>query len=260
MIAALPYTAFEMILSPPLGAGPNGTWYFPLQQANSTPYVLGRTFLQYAYLIADWDRRNYTVAPALFSLNSQPQVMSIYSPGESSSSGSSGLSGGAIAGIVIGVLAGVAIIAGALAFFFIRRRKQQRAAAAEAAASTTNGENGAWSSPGQPGSEFSGPNGGDRGHLSPSSFSDPSYFGGTFNKVELGGDAKVAPAELQSGEAGEKGVAAKRVELEAQARHEMGAGEEEEIRKAAEKSAEEQQPVFEMDAGPVATEMSERHD
>lgn len=42
--------------------------------------------------------------------------------------GGSSLSGGAIAGIVIGCIAGVALVAGAVAFWFLRRRRQQRQA------------------------------------------------------------------------------------------------------------------------------------
>lgn len=45
----LPYVAFDLIASWPLA--PDGTRYFPLRRANdSTQYVLGRTFLQEAYV------------------------------------------------------------------------------------------------------------------------------------------------------------------------------------------------------------------
>ncbi|KAJ9641080.1 hypothetical protein H2199_005748 [Coniosporium tulheliwenetii] len=53
------------------GSIPSGTRYFPLKRAqNSTQYTLGRTFLQEAYVIADYERGNFSVSQALFPATS----------------------------------------------------------------------------------------------------------------------------------------------------------------------------------------------
>jgi hypothetical protein len=55
-----PYAAFDLTASSPLV--PNTTRYFPLKRAaNTTQYVLGRTFFQEAYVVADYDRGNFSV-------------------------------------------------------------------------------------------------------------------------------------------------------------------------------------------------------
>lgn len=140
----LPYAAFDLSLSLPITNGWTNTTqhYFPLQRGqNSSQYVLGRTFLQEAYVIADYDRRNFTVGQALFPPTSVgTQIKAICSPGNEhacGSGGSGGLSGGAIAGIVIGAVAGIALIVGLCLWLFWlrpRRRRRQEAAAASVAA------------------------------------------------------------------------------------------------------------------------------
>ena len=118
-----PYSAFDLQVSFPIQV--NTTYYFPLKRAaNSTQYTLGRTFLQEAYLIADYERRNFTVAPCAWTENAQSTIHSIISPDTvlPSDSSSSGIGGGAIAGIVIGIVAAVALIGLAV---WLYRRKQQ---------------------------------------------------------------------------------------------------------------------------------------
>ncbi|KAH0275608.1 acid protease, partial [Aureobasidium melanogenum] len=127
----LPYPAFDLELAFPYVA--NSTRYFPLKRAaNDTQYTLGRTFLQEAYVVADYERRNFTVAPCVWQQNAASEIRTIFSPdSEFSLDGngkSSGISGGAIAGIVIGVVAVIAILAAAL--WYMRRKKQQKKYAA----------------------------------------------------------------------------------------------------------------------------------
>ncbi|KAF2165181.1 hypothetical protein M409DRAFT_67450 [Zasmidium cellare ATCC 36951] len=121
----LPYAAFDLNLTAPIVG--NDTRYFPIKRSeNSTTYTLGRTFLQEAYVIADYDRKNFTVAQALFPPASISQnIEKIVAPGlqESGSKSSSGLSGGAIAGIVVGVVVGVLIILAGLFLWWRRSRK-----------------------------------------------------------------------------------------------------------------------------------------
>jgi hypothetical protein len=93
--------------------------------------VLGRTLLQEAYLIVDYERANFTVAQAVFP-DPLPasNVVTIRSPSDSestqASTSSSGLGTGAIVGIVIGAIAALSLVALGIFFFRKRRGKQQK--------------------------------------------------------------------------------------------------------------------------------------
>jgi hypothetical protein len=120
----LPYAAFDLEASYPYYD--NATRYFPIRRAaNDTQYVLGRTLLQEAYLIVDYERANFTIAPATFP-DPLPAavIVTIEPPGNSdqNSGSSSSLGAGAIAGIVLGVIICLVLIAIA-AFFFWRKRQ-----------------------------------------------------------------------------------------------------------------------------------------
>ncbi|KAF2168426.1 hypothetical protein M409DRAFT_65418 [Zasmidium cellare ATCC 36951] len=112
----LPYAALDLQASYPFYE--NATNYFPIRRAaNDTQYTIGRTFLQEAYLIADFERSNFTVARASFDNMDTTHLVAIQQPTEtatpsptSTPEASGGLSGGAIGGIVVGAVAGVAII------------------------------------------------------------------------------------------------------------------------------------------------------
>ncbi|KAL1625702.1 hypothetical protein SLS54_003174 [Diplodia seriata] len=66
VVIDLPYAAFDLQASWPIME--NATNYFPLKRAtNSTQYTLGRTFLQEAYLSADYERRIFNVSQATFA-------------------------------------------------------------------------------------------------------------------------------------------------------------------------------------------------
>ncbi|KAK0100581.1 hypothetical protein ONS95_007039 [Cadophora gregata] len=139
----LPYAAFDLVLTAPIVG--NDTRYFPLKQAqNATQYTLGRTFLQEAYVIADYERKNFSVSQALFPPTSlAASLTAIVPPGTpgsgndtnststdtSSSSKKSGLGAGAIAGIAIGAVAALALIG--LAVFLWNRKRKQRAELAD---------------------------------------------------------------------------------------------------------------------------------
>ncbi|RMZ14259.1 hypothetical protein D0864_00238 [Hortaea werneckii] len=126
----LPYGAFDLQVNYPLITNPNTSYYFPLQRAqNDTQYTLGRTFLQEAYLIADYERQNFTIAPCEWDETKiqNTQIATIRSPddvnaGSDSSDESGGISSGAIAGVVIGIVAAIAIL-GALLFLLRRKKK-----------------------------------------------------------------------------------------------------------------------------------------
>lgn len=120
----LPYSSFDLSVSWP--AVQNTTRYFPLRRAaNSTQVTLGRTFLQEAYLIVDYDRANFSVSQAVFNEGAPQQLVAITPPAipsnttpiEDSNNQTQHLSAAAIAGIVVGV-----VLVIVLAVFLIIRR------------------------------------------------------------------------------------------------------------------------------------------
>jgi hypothetical protein len=132
-----PYSAFDLNASIPIYNG--STPYFPIRRAaNESQYVLGRAFLQEAYIFVDWERQSLTVSQAVHQ-NSTSNIVPVLSPSDriddsTAGSGGGGLSTGAIAGIAVGVSLAV-IIAVLLALLFVlrRRRKQRKLAVAKTA-------------------------------------------------------------------------------------------------------------------------------
>jgi hypothetical protein len=137
----LPYAAFDLQASYPYYV--NATNYFPIRSAaNSTQYIMGRTFLQEAYIIADYERGNFTVAQAQPPSDANPsQLVTITQPNNVEYLGSigpgswlpnPGLSAAATGGL-IGGLTVLALLLAALATIFLlrRRRRNQRRAQAD---------------------------------------------------------------------------------------------------------------------------------
>ncbi|KAI9781792.1 MAG: hypothetical protein M1816_002182 [Peltula sp. TS41687] len=126
----MPYGSFDLTARSPLVR--NSTRYFPLKRAeNDTQYTLGRAFLQQAYIIADYERSNFSVHQTLFPSTSVPQnLIAIRAPGDTVrlSGSKGGLKTGAIIGIVVAILAIIIILCCVLAFF-IRHRRRRRVAA-----------------------------------------------------------------------------------------------------------------------------------
>ncbi|THW82027.1 acid protease [Aureobasidium pullulans] len=185
----LPYAAFALQASYPYYQ--NSTRYFPIRRAaNDSQYILGRTFLQEAYLIADYERANFTIAQAAFA-NPMPaeKLVSILPPGVKATNSTGGggvvtrpdavLSRNVIIGIAVGVVAGAALVLFIFATaFYIRRRRRQRITAAL---------------PLLPSSETSSPQ--------PPNFSPPAEVDAR-PKLELPSDSEAALNELPTG--GEK--------------------------------------------------------
>jgi hypothetical protein len=115
----LPYAAFDLQASPPLYS--ITTNYFPLRRTRKRS-VLGRAFLQEAYLVVDWDRSNFTISPAAQRSNRTRDIVPISSPREETSSTT--LSAGAIVGIVIGII--IVIVVPIATFWWRRRRRRER--------------------------------------------------------------------------------------------------------------------------------------
>lgn len=137
----LPYGAFDLQLSFPfpglnITAGSAGYNYFPLRRAvDTSQYTIGRPFLQEAYLIIDYDRKNFSLSQAKFATDALDNVNLVsitrpkngtnpagaqQSPG--SSKGAHALSKAAIAGIAVGAVIGISAIAGLLIFCIGRHR------------------------------------------------------------------------------------------------------------------------------------------
>jgi hypothetical protein len=115
----LPYAAFDLEVSQPFYN--TSRRYFPIRQAPTDDvYVLGRTFLQEAYLIVDWERGNFTISP--YKHQSTGQGVIAIPPLSENEEKSAGLRPGVIAGIAVGALAGV--IAVAVALYILRRRRK----------------------------------------------------------------------------------------------------------------------------------------
>ena len=133
----IPYRALVLNLTEDYPNVANATSYVPLRRAsNSSQYTLGRAFLQHAYLIADYERSNFSVSQVVFSDENQKRLRGITSPSDNSTSitptssaapaGSSGLSSGALAGVIVGVVVGTAtVVVGVLAFLRHTKRKQK---------------------------------------------------------------------------------------------------------------------------------------
>ncbi|KAK0966962.1 hypothetical protein LTR91_009537 [Friedmanniomyces endolithicus] len=120
----LPYGAFDLTLHYPYITSPNTSYYFPLQRANNTQYTLGRAFLQEAYLIVDYERQNFTIAPCAYdNFNpSNADIRTILSPDTVlPNSRRSRFPTGAIAGVIVGIVILIAALAAIL--WFLRRRK-----------------------------------------------------------------------------------------------------------------------------------------
>lgn len=125
----LPYAAFDLQASPPLYN--TTTTYFPLRRASKRS-VLGRAFLQEAYLVVDWDRSNFTISPAAQRSNRTRDIIPIFPPLEKKASTS--LSTGAIVGIVIGA---VIVLIIPIAFLWWKRRRPRQHPKAEVPADVT---------------------------------------------------------------------------------------------------------------------------
>lgn len=119
----MPYAAFDLTASYPLVNGTSR--YFPLQRAaNDTQYTLERAFFQSAYVIADYERGNFSVSQCKWVLASQ-NIVAILPPSNSTvgPTKSPPLPTGVIAGIAV---SGALVILVAVLLFFCWWRPRQR--------------------------------------------------------------------------------------------------------------------------------------
>jgi hypothetical protein len=135
---SLPYAALDLTAKPPYRGLQNASRYFPIRQAKEdNQFVLGRTFLQEAYLIVDWERQNFSVSACSWTYGENSNLQSIISPQfvseQPSTTGGSRLSTGAIIGIAIAGGFSFAMVIFGIGWWFWRRRRRDKVAKAEAA-------------------------------------------------------------------------------------------------------------------------------
>jgi hypothetical protein len=132
MQITLPYAAFDLEASPPYRGLQQKSRYFPIRQGgNSSQWVLGRTFLQEAYLTVDWERQNFSVAAVDWTFGKQPSITAIVSPQyavQSKSIRRKPLSQAAVIGTALGGGFVFALIVIAIGWWFWRRRHQRKLA------------------------------------------------------------------------------------------------------------------------------------
>ncbi|KAL9580872.1 MAG: hypothetical protein Q9203_006129 [Teloschistes exilis] len=143
---SLPYAAFDLQLTAYPNA-PNATRYFPLRRAvNDTQYTLGRTFLQETYLIADYERSQFSINQCHFEEGLAQNIRAISSPnatnittGPSSHPKPYGphLSSGVIAAIVVVPVVIFTVLGIILALFRRRKRRATKQASCDDSPATT---------------------------------------------------------------------------------------------------------------------------
>lgn len=126
---SLPYAAFDLQTSHPVHG--NKTNYFPIRRAaNASQYTLGRTFLQEAYIIADYERSTFSVHQALHQPSTaQQNIITIFPPLISSEKTYTPQTpdGGLPKGAIIGIAAGVGVIVLMLLGLFVMSSRRRRA-------------------------------------------------------------------------------------------------------------------------------------
>ena len=190
----LPYASFDLNTTAPV-LDNRSSLYFPIKQtSDDTLYTLGRTFLQEAYVTADYNSRTFNVSQCIFNDTASAHVVAIPSnlPNSTSGGNSTGsgtgsgshkkLGGGAIAGIVIGALAAI-LLGIALIFFCIRRRRRKPARPSTPVAEIDTGKR----VEGGPSSAYS---------AQASAFT--SEVSGQDAKVEIQGNPIMHPQELEA--------------------------------------------------------------
>ncbi|KAF1848877.1 acid protease [Cucurbitaria berberidis CBS 394.84] len=127
----LSYAAFDLQASPPYRGLQEKTKYFPIRRGNdSSQWVLGRTFLQEAYLTVDWERQNFSLSAIDWTFGKQSDLVPIVSPQYAvqhyRSPKKPGLSTTPIIGIAVGGGFTFALIMCAIGWWFWRRRHKRK--------------------------------------------------------------------------------------------------------------------------------------
>lgn len=134
----LPYSAFDLEANPPYRGLENSTKYFPIRQgSDESQFVLGKTFLQEAYLIVDWERQNFSVSATNWTYDQPKDIVPIYGkkyePQALTATGKpKHLATGPIIGIALGAGFGLAIAVSGIGWWYWRRRQKRKVAEVKA--------------------------------------------------------------------------------------------------------------------------------
>ena len=132
VVISLPYEAFDLEVDSTYPNITNSSRYFPLRRAaNDTQYTLGRTFLQEAYMIVDYERGNFSIHQARWDLvnrQAQANIIAIDPPVNitQQDSGAKKTPTTTIIGAAVGGGVGLLLICALIAFWFIRKRRRAR--------------------------------------------------------------------------------------------------------------------------------------
>lgn len=183
----LPYAAFDLQAQAPYRNLNETTRYFPLRRgAEKDQWILGRTFLQEAYITVDWERSRFNVYQCDWTYGTPSSIVPIVSPMYAKVSDTTHKIKESHTGVTIGVAVGcvflVVFIATAIAGWFWRRRCN--AIAAKYAADTAEEEAARKASPSHT----------DEAPCSPVSEKGPTVF----LKAELPGESSTHQHELST--------------------------------------------------------------
>jgi hypothetical protein len=134
----LPYSALDLEAKAPYRNLANDTRYFPIRRAQKDKqFILGRTFLQEAYLIVDWERQNFSISQCNWVFGQDKAIVPILSPSYSQDSASTPQSTkhsstSRIIGIAIGCGFLFALILCGIVGWFWRKRNQKKLATMKA--------------------------------------------------------------------------------------------------------------------------------
>ncbi|KAL8736444.1 MAG: hypothetical protein Q9166_000236 [cf. Caloplaca sp. 2 TL-2023] len=138
----LPYASFDLEARPPLVKSQRR--YFPLRRAkDETQYTLGRTFLQEAFIIVDYDNNKFSISQAQYTQGQPSHIVVTSAEGstnatatdstpetppltKTSSHKSGGIGTGAIAGIAAAIII-LALLAAAYCLWRFRLKKSWEA-------------------------------------------------------------------------------------------------------------------------------------
>lgn len=131
----LPLRAFVSLLQYPFAGeaikyGYPAVPYFTLRRAPTNYFIIGRSFLQEAYLITEFDRSTYSIHQALFPPTNVTNLQLVKQPNNSPFPGPppqkrGGLTTAQMAGIAVGVVLVCLAVLGACCYFRQRRRRRR---------------------------------------------------------------------------------------------------------------------------------------
>ncbi|UNI21949.1 hypothetical protein JDV02_007888 [Purpureocillium takamizusanense] len=136
----LPLKAFVSLLEYPYHSqikyGDPAVPYFNLKRTKGKTFILGRSFLQEAYLITRFDSAAYSIHQARFPAEGDAELQAVKQPNNSPYPGppppkTEGLSTGQMVGIAVGVVLLCVVMISALCLYCRRRKRLRKAKAAD---------------------------------------------------------------------------------------------------------------------------------